>query len=204
MKHNQQPASYKGTRVGIYAGSFDPVHAGHLAFALQAVDAMQLDIVFFMPERIPRHKPGVTHYGHRVAMVRRAVRPHSTLDVLEMEDVAFSVTRTWPRLERRFLGAQLVLLCGDDVLEHLGTWPNVEKMLRQAELGIGLRERANPAHTNELLATLPLSPVATHTITSYFPTIRSSALRSALQRGRYEPGLLQTVIRYAKEEWLYI
>ena len=43
-------------RIGIYAGTFDPVHAGHVAFALQSLEAAKLDRVYFLPERRPRGK----------------------------------------------------------------------------------------------------------------------------------------------------
>ena len=59
-------------RVGIYPGAFDPVHKGHIAFALAAITAHQLDKVFFLPEPSPRHKQGVKALDHRVEMVRLA------------------------------------------------------------------------------------------------------------------------------------
>src|SRR3982750_4185468 len=99
-------------RIGIYAGVFDPVHAGHIAFALQAGDKARLDKIYFLPERRPRHKQGVEHFGHRVAMLKRASKPHTKLDVLELEDISFNMERTLPRLQKKLKGEQLVFLFG--------------------------------------------------------------------------------------------
>src|ERR1700712_538230 len=104
------------SRIGIYAGTFHPVHAGHITFALQALEAAQLDMVYFMPERRPRHKQQVEHFAHRVAMITRAAKPYQYFDVLEFVDVNFSIERTLPALQQRFAGDELVFLFGSDVL----------------------------------------------------------------------------------------
>src|SRR5207237_1081890 len=132
-------------RIGIYSGSFDPVHAGHLSFALQAIEQAQLDAVYFLPERRPRNKQGVEHFGHRVAMLDKAVKPHRKLQVLELEDVSLTVASTLPRLLKRFPRAQLVFLMGSDVTQYLPTWPNAARLLQQVELVVGVRAADSPA-----------------------------------------------------------
>src|SRR5215469_15176515 len=104
----------KGKRIGIYTGVFNPVHTGHIAFALQAMKVAKLDSVVFVPERNPRFKPEAEHFAHRVAMLKRAVRPHLSMAVLELVDRHFTVQRTWPQLESIFAGDTLVLLTGSD------------------------------------------------------------------------------------------
>src|SRR4051812_30950138 len=121
------------TRVGIYAGTFDPVHAGHLTFALQALTAAKLDKVYFLPERRPQGKQHVEHFGHRVAMLRRAVKPHPQFEVLELVDVSFSVERTLPELKNLFKASRLVFLFGSDVVARLQDWPKSELLLAESE-----------------------------------------------------------------------
>jgi len=79
------------------AGTFNPVHAGHMAFALQSLKEAKLDMIYFLPERQPRHKQGVEHFAHRVAMLQRAIRPYRRFGVLELTDVNFTPERTKPR-----------------------------------------------------------------------------------------------------------
>jgi nicotinate-nucleotide adenylyltransferase len=69
-------------RIGIYSGTFDPVHSGHISFALQSLKAAKLDKVYFLPERRPRNKQQVEHFGHRVAMLKRAIKPYPEFNVL--------------------------------------------------------------------------------------------------------------------------
>ena len=80
-------------RIGIYAGTFDPVHIGRVTFALQSLEAAKLDEVYFLPERRPRGKATPEHFGHRVGMLKRALEPHERLRVLELVDVNFSVEK---------------------------------------------------------------------------------------------------------------
>jgi nicotinate-nucleotide adenylyltransferase len=191
-------------RVGVYSGTFDPVHAGHLSFALQAIEAAQLDVLYFLPERRPRSKVGTEHFGHRVAMLKRAVKPHNKLRVMELEDVSFSVAQTLPRLQKRFPKSQLVFLVGSDVVQSMASWPNVTQLHKQVELVVGLREADDPAKVTAITATWKVQPRAMVTVMSYAPTVSSRRIREGLRRREYVPGLLQSVLRYSERNWLYV
>ncbi|HEU5121705.1 MAG TPA: adenylyltransferase/cytidyltransferase family protein, partial [Candidatus Saccharimonadales bacterium] len=66
-------------RIGIYSGTFDPVHYGHIAFAASAIRACNLDEVVFLPEPQPRYKAGVTDIAHRLALLTMATAAQSNL-----------------------------------------------------------------------------------------------------------------------------
>jgi len=198
------PSSPKPKRIGIYAGTFDPVHAGHISFALQAVKAAGLDKVYFLPERRPRNKRHVEHFGHRVAMLRRAAAPHPQFDVLEMPDVSFSVKRTLPHLEAEFEGGQLVFLFGSDVLHNLQDWPQFDRLIKQNELVIGLREKDNRQKLRSIIEAWPVEPKAVTMFMSYAPDVSSGRVRAALRQHRPAPGLLTSVERYSDRHWLYV
>jgi len=193
----------KQKRIGIYSGTFDPVHAGHVGFALQAIAAAQLDEVYFLPERRPRNKVGVEHFGHRVAMLRRAVRPHSQLKVLELHDVSFSIDRTLPRLRQQFGADQLVFLTGSDIMPYMQTWPYIDQLLLDAELVIGLRAEDSVAVIEDALAMWPLQPAYT-VLESYAAHVSSGKIREALRSRQTAPGLLKSVERYSNRNWLYV
>ena len=126
-------------RVGIYSGSFNPVHAGHIAFALQSVKGANLDKIFFMPERYRPNKTDIAHFGHRVAMIRQAIRPYNNFALIENSDVSFSIEKTLPKLRNQFFGSRLVFLMGSDNFENLKNWPKVETLLKHSELVVGIR-----------------------------------------------------------------
>ncbi|HUY85243.1 MAG TPA: nicotinate-nicotinamide nucleotide adenylyltransferase [Candidatus Dormibacteraeota bacterium] len=191
-------------RIGIYAGTFDPVHAGHITFALQSLRAAQLDKLYFLPERRPRNKHHVEHFGHRVAMLKRATAPYPQFDVLELVDVSFSVERTLPELRQRFKDAELAFLFGSDILPRLRDWPKVDRLLMSSELVIGLREDDDRQRLRRLIEAWPSPPKALTMFDSYAPKVSSGRVRDALRRRQSAPGLLTSVERYSDHHWLYV
>ena len=128
------------TKIGIYSGSFDPIHIGHVTFALQAINEAGLAKVYFLPERIPRDKHVHEHFGHRVAMVKRAIKPHPGLALVELDDRTFNVKRTLPKLNKMFNGSKLVFLFGSDKIPGMANWPDIDKLLNSCEIIIGLEK----------------------------------------------------------------
>lgn len=194
----------KTKRIGIYSGTFNPVHAGHVAFALQAQKAGKLDEIYFLPERRPRHKTGVEHFGHRVAMLERALRPYPRLHVLELDDISFTVRRTLVSLERLFPGAQLVMLSGSDVIPTMVQWPLLERLAIESELIIGLRGDTDQTAITEALKAWPCQPKAVTIFNSYAPHVSSHRVREALRARQTAQGVLASVARYSNHHWLYV
>lgn len=194
----------KKLRIGIYAGAFDPVHAGHVAFALQAKEAAGLDQIIFMPERRPYSKPSVEHYAHRIAMLKAALAPHADLAVMEVVDRHFTVRRMLPLLHSLFPGAEMVFLMGSDTFMAVPSWQNAERLMSTCEFIVGVRSEHQQAAVEGSLNKWQLAPQALMVFESFAPDISSSSIRQALRSNRYEKGLLASVGRYAKREWLYV
>ncbi|HSE61036.1 MAG TPA: nicotinate-nicotinamide nucleotide adenylyltransferase [Candidatus Saccharimonadales bacterium] len=131
-------------RIGIFAGTFDPVHHGHIAFAKAAIKLCHLDKVVFLAEPNPRGKVGVTSVAQRVAMLQLAVRHDPALEVLRLPDHQFTVAKTLPKLRQRYNNAQLVMLFGSDVAATLHLWADADTLLAQTELAVGFREGVAP------------------------------------------------------------
>jgi nicotinate-nucleotide adenylyltransferase len=191
-------------RIGIYAGTFDPVHSGHITFALQAIKAADLDRVYFLPERRPRGKQGVEHFGHRVAMLSRAIKPHPKFGVLELVDVSFTVSRTLTYLENEFPAATLAFLVGSDLLATLPDWPHADKLLSRCELVIAARETDDIEKLKAIIDGWSVKPKAATLFVSYAPDISSSKIRAALMKRKHAKGLLKSVQRYSDKHWLYV
>lgn len=191
-------------RIGIYGGTFDPVHTGHIAFALQAITAAQLDTVYFMPEREPRRKAHVEHYGHRYAMLQRAVRPHAQLAVLDTTDKHFSVLRTLPRLQQHFQGVELVLVMGSDVATYVPKWPHADMLVKNVSFCVGLRAGADRTAIEQTFVELGVPADRLVLVGSYAAQLTSSKIRDALRSHRRINGVLMSVYKYAQKEWLYL
>lgn len=191
-------------RIGIYSGTFDPVHTGHITFALQAIGAAHLEEVCFMPEREPRQKVGVTHYGHRYAMLQRAVRPHRHLAVLDTTDKYFSVARTLPRLQQAFPYAEIVLLLGSDVVQFLPEWQHIDTLVKNVSFCVGLRAGSERTKVEQVFTRLGMPSGRLTMVESYAADVTSSKVRDALRSRRTVRGLLTSVYKYAQKEWLYL
>jgi nicotinate-nucleotide adenylyltransferase len=141
-------------RVGIYGGTFDPVHNGHVSLALDAIEKFGLGKVFFLLERQPRNKPGATHYRRRLAMLKLALCDYPNLDTLDFPDSNISIKNTLPRLQAEFPDDQLTFIIGSDVALTLDDWPDLNKLLPAADFIIGLRAGATEGDIRPELAKL--------------------------------------------------
>ena len=194
---------HKAKRIGIFSGTFDPVHKGHISFALQAIEAAGLDKVVFVPEPRPRHKHDVTHQSHRLEMIKLAIKAYPKLGILELPDKQFSVATSLPRIIQKFPHATLLMLIGTDVLGHISVWPHTRTLLKKVGLVIAVRGEKDERQAFQLLAQLPVEPPESHILVSNYKAVASRDIRVALMSGNKPDGMLATVNRYAKQHWLY-
>lgn len=199
------PKAVKSRRIGFFSGTFDPIHKGHIAFALQALEAAELDTVYFMPEAKPRRKDGVTHYSHRVAMLKIALKPYKNLRAFEVPDKQFSVQKTMPRLKARFKGDELLLLIGSDAAMHMSNakeWPGAVDMLKSFGLIVGLRGGVDEKNVHKELKLIE-DIVPELIIIRAKRRVSSRDIRRAVQSGEHHEGLLRGITSYIKHNWLY-
>jgi len=132
------------SRIGLFGGTFDPPHLGHLALAEQARDRLRLDEVRFIPAGQPPHKPRVrvSPAARRVAMTRLAVRgnPVFTVSTIEVRRGGPSFTvETLRRVARSAPRARLYLLMGADSLDDFAAWREPHAILDLATLVVAGR-----------------------------------------------------------------
>src|SRR5262245_26343708 len=124
-------------RLGLFGGSFDPVHYGHLLLAETCRESAQLDQVWFVPAAVSPHKQGhsVTVAAHRIQMLRLAIAGHSPFDVCDYEIARGGVSYTVDTLEevrKKLPDAELFLLMGADSLADFPTWRQPERICELA------------------------------------------------------------------------
>ena len=142
-------------RIGIFGGTFDPVHLGHLIMAEQCREAGELDEVWFIPAARPPHKQdrSLTSFGQRVEMLALAIAgmPAFRVNELEKDRAGPSYTAdTLAELHRLHPQTDFALLLGSDCLPDLPEWHQPERILELAELLIYARP-SWPALTAESL-----------------------------------------------------
>jgi nicotinate-nucleotide adenylyltransferase len=174
-------------RLGLYGGTFDPVHLGHLILAEQCREACGLDRVWLIVAGSPPHKTGDrTPVGHRLEMVRIAIAGHSAFAASDIEAKRpgphYSV-ETLEAIRRDHPDDELFFLIGTDSLADLPTWREPERIARLATIVVVNRpgiEEVDPARLPDFgpgsfpLAWVSIPPVG----------IASSDLRRRLAEGR--------------------
>lgn len=193
-------------KVGIYAGTFDPIHMGHISFAYEAAEQAGLDRVFFLVEPRPRRKQGVRALEHRLRMTQIAIDNEPKFGTIVMDQGQFSVAETLPILTARFKGAELHMLMGDDVVAHLSEWPNVSDLISACSFIIGVRKKAH-VKVQEAIDAIESTRGLTFRYRIFeAPDTQyaSSTIRKELKRGEETPGLLPSVRSYIKQHGLYV
>jgi nicotinate-nucleotide adenylyltransferase len=125
-------------RLGLFGGTFDPIHMGHLILAEQCREACRLDQVWFVVAGAPPHKLGErTAIAHRLEMVRIAISGHASFAVSEIESTRpgphYSV-ETLESVRRDRLEDELFFLIGADSLADLPTWREPARIARLATI----------------------------------------------------------------------
>lgn len=137
-----------GQRIGVFGGTFDPPHVGHLVLAADVRHALDLDVVLLVVANDPWQKStarSVTRAALRLAMVEAAVGDVDGLDVsdLEIERGGTSYTAdTLAALAELHPGAELFLVLGSDAAAGLPTWERVEEVRALATVVVVTRPGA--------------------------------------------------------------
>lgn len=129
-----------GERLGVFGGTFDPIHVGHLVAAVNVRHALALDRVLLVVANVPWQKVGsrpITRAEDRFALVDAAVGDVEGLEASRIEldrDGESFTADTLAELNSRHPGDDLFLIVGGDVADDLGSWDRVEVIRRLATL----------------------------------------------------------------------
>lgn len=121
-------------RIGLYGGTFDPIHIGHLLNAERVRDEFDLDLVFFIPADVPVHKytGNMASAEERCEMIRRAIDGNTAFDIhtgeIDRRDPSYTVI-TVKELREEFSGDELFLIVGADSYDDFGSWYEYEEIL---------------------------------------------------------------------------
>ncbi len=135
-------------KLGLYGGSFDPIHFGHLKPTREARLVLGLDRVIYLPTAHPPHKlrrDGASALA-RFTMTELALLedPQSVVSSLELNDRVTYTIETLQHFRREHPEAQLFLILGSDSLQQLDTWREWRSILALANLAVLERPNHNP------------------------------------------------------------
>jgi nicotinate-nucleotide adenylyltransferase len=180
------------SRIGIFGGTFDPIHVGHLIVAEQCREQAGLDQVWFVPAARPPHKLDrpLTLFEHRVEMISLAIagQPSFRIDELEKDRAGPSYTAdTLEELRRLHPECEFWLLLGSDTIVDLPAWRDPSRVVA----GAGLMVSGRPGHAiptaKQVRAMLRLpddAPLRYQAVDSPLVDISSRDLRRRVGQGR--------------------
>jgi nicotinate-nucleotide adenylyltransferase len=198
-------------RIGVFGGSFDPVHLGHLILAEQCREQAGLEQVLFVPAARPPHKRRqLTPFAQRVEMLELAISGHPAfrIDELEKDRPGPSYTAdTLAELQQRHAGDELWLMIGGDTFVDLPGWYRPQKIVAQAGLVITARPGWHMPDVDEFRRQLDLpedTPLRSQQVTIPQIDISSTDLRQRVAEGRSIRYLVPRAVEaYIENKGLY-
>lgn len=188
-------------KIGLFGGTFDPVHLGHLQLAQSARIQFSLDKVIFVPASQPPHKqeiPFLTPAWDRYEMVRLAIEGNRSLELSDCELQRKGISYTFDTLcefEKKYPAAEFFLILGKDAFEGLDTWHRAAELKKKFRFLVAKRETSDVSASEgarvEWLQ-MPLCPIS------------ASGIRAAVGRGEnVEDYLPPRVTQYILAHKLY-
>jgi len=176
-------------RLGLFGGTFDPIHLGHLILAEQCREALGLEKIWFIVAGEPPHKRGVerTSVAHRLEMVRLAIAGNPALEVSDIEakrsGPSYSV-ETLAEIKAQRPDDALYFLIGADSLVDLPTWRDPEGIARLASIVVVNRPGVDAPALAGPLPTFGPDALPLQSVTIPPIGIASRDLRERLSAGR--------------------
>lgn len=189
-------------KLGLFGGSFDPIHLGHLLVAQTAQEELALDRLFFIPAAQSPFKPDrtVAPAEERLRFLRLALAGKTWCEVDDREILRGGVSYTIDTLReyaKRFPRAQLVYLIGADHVGQLADWREAPQLARMAEFAVISR----PGQAD---AVLP-EPFRGRTLAGFPVGISSSQVRARVAAGRPIDHLVPAIVAEAiRNKRLYL
>ena len=195
-------------RIGVFGGTFDPIHMGHLIVAEDARAALDLDKVLFIPAGQPWFKSyrQITEARHRLAMVQLAVKDNPHFDVTDIEvrrsGPSYTVD-TLAELREEHSNAELIVILGIDALREIDRWHQPSRVFQMASVA-GMARPGATLDPSVLHAAIPGASSRMRLLDSALIDISGTDIRrraSAGQSIRYRVPV--EVERYIYDNGLY-
>lgn len=198
----------KVRRIGVFGGTFDPIHLGHLHIANGLRKELNLDQIIWVVAGTPPHKRGqiVSDDDDRIAMVRLALGD-DTPDVVSRIEVdrpgpSYTVD-TLERLTDELGPAEYFFLMGEDSLRDFPTWRDPERILELADLGVVGRPGID-TDLEDLTSILPAMAGKVYVVSLAELPYSSSDIRHRVAEGQaIDAQTVEPVVRYIRDHGLY-
>ena len=197
-------------RIGIYGGTFNPPHIGHIQAAKQAVKTLQLDKLLLIPDRVAPHKElpdNSPSPWQRLDMLRIAAGQDPALEVSDIElnrEGPSYTCETVAQLKECYPQAELVVLMGTDMFLSFPSWRCPQKILAGAALAVAYRgDRQERQEVARMQRQLESQGAKVYLLENQVTEISSTQLRRMLAFGCADSFLSPGVGDYIRQNGLY-
>ncbi len=194
-------------RVAVLGGTFDPIHAGHLAILEQVRRSVDADEAWLLPTGTPPHRaPASASVADRLAMVEAAAAGHERVRVVDDEARRRGRSYTYDtldELERAFAGVEFWLVLGADAARDVGQWHRSAELLARARFVLVNRTGVPPLGEEEARR-LGFDPQRTRLIDVESPPVSATEIRRRVAAGQPVDGMVAPAVgRLIAERRLY-
>ncbi|WP_027407872.1 nicotinate-nucleotide adenylyltransferase [Anoxybacteroides tepidamans] len=185
-------------KIGIFGGTFDPPHNGHLLMANEVMHALNLSEIWFMPNRIPPHKrhEQVTNSADRLHMLKLAIvdHPQFKIETIELQREGPSYTYdTMRQLKELYPACEFYFIIGADMVEYLPHWHCIDQLVQLVTF-VGVKRPGFSLHTTYPLVEVEIPEFA----------VSSSLIRERVKQGKSIRYLVPERVRlYIEGKGLY-
>lgn len=197
-------------RMGVFGGTFDPVHIGHLMMAAEVMSSMKLDRMLWMPAAHPPHKQSdvLTALQHRIAMIQLAVadEPRFEISRLDIERPGPHYTVDSLRLlHEKMPDTSIVLLLGGDSLHDLPRWHEPVALVQECDAIAVFKRPSSSIDLTALGSVVPGLSGKVRMVDGPLLEISSTEIRNRVSRGLPFRYLVpEPVYQYIMQHRLYI
>jgi len=197
-------------RLGIFGGTFDPPHLGHMILAAEAADQLNLDHVLWMLSPTPPHKRQniISDFEERAELVSACIEGESRFELSTLENERpgpHYTADTLKILKERFPNSKIVFLIGGDSLQYLPTWHEPQLVMERIdELGV-MQRPGEVFDWKELKKILPNIDSKLRMIDAPLLEISSTEIRERVKSGHhYKYYLRDSVYRLILQKKYYV
>ncbi|SDX67301.1 nicotinate-nucleotide adenylyltransferase [Salimicrobium album] len=184
-------------KIGLFGGTFDPLHIGHMILAEAVREAWKLEEIWFIPSHLPPHKEKASVSGRdRMEMVRESISQNDKFKVCDLEllrgDKSYTL-KTVRELKERYPDKKFFFIIGGDMVESLGSWYHIEELMEEVSF-VGVNRPGYSFGTDYPVSKVEIPPLS----------ISSSEIRERMERNltiRYM--VPEPVYFYIKRKGLY-
>lgn len=196
-------------KIGLFGGTFDPIHLGHVDMIRQACEHLPLDKVIFIPAYIPPHKNNkITPYRHRMAMARLALQHDGIFEISDYESKTSKPSYTFHTLsyfKTSYPEDEFFYIMGADSFNSIESWYRWDELLCLTNFAVIDRKDYRLTISESTKNVLNTSPYTVYHLPLATVPISSTVIRQQLKDKQFAAKYLEKdVYDYIRENQLYL